>query len=485
MNFFSFLFRKGPPAKTVLPRSRHKITHKDIDPAVLSILYRLKDGGYQAYLVGGCVRDLLLSRKPKDFDVVTNAKPRQIKDLFRRCRLIGRRFRLAHVYVTNDRVIEVATFRALVDPAEETDSDDRFAANNVFGTIEEDAVRRDFTVNSLYFDFRDSSIVDFAGGLQDIKKRILRSINDPEKSLPEDPVRIVRAARFAAMLDLKFSPADHKAAVRHSGLLAKANPSRMLEELRKIIRCGFSAGVFGQLQKLGVLRHWIPELSDPKVFGPTIKRLEILDRRVREGRIPSEPLMLTCLFYDLFLTGLPAGETRYQESFVLLRQNFRQVTLRLQLPKWEWYTICEIAARQAAMKRPPDLKRPSRFYKWFVSGPLFKDSFDFFAMDLELTGGDQKLLAQWTEAEKHLRAPHHPHPQHRGPGTAGQHHAHPQRQQHGHQNQQQHRTPHAHPQGQPHPPQPHPGPQAPVAHEEMPPQSRPEAGAPEDESKKA
>jgi poly(A) polymerase len=198
--FLPFLKKKQI---TIVPQNKHAMSRNLIERSVLDIMGRLRRSGFQVYLVGGCVRDILLGKKPKDFDIVTNARPQQIKRLFRRCFLIGRRFRLAHVYISHDRFVEVATFRAAVDP-EQAAGEGRFAANNVYGTIEEDALRRDFTVNGLYYNSADGSIVDYGGGLDDLKKKTIRSVGDPMVRYREDPVRIIRAARFCAQIG--FSP---------------------------------------------------------------------------------------------------------------------------------------------------------------------------------------------------------------------------------------------------------------------------------------
>ena len=223
----------------VLLQKDHPLDNKQIERGVIDIMYRLKKNGYKAYLVGGCVRDILLGMTPKDFDIVTDAHPRQIKRLFARCFLIGSRFRLAHVYISHDRFIEVATFRAAVDPE---DVDQKGKKNyNTFGTIEEDAFRRDFTINSLYYNYADSTIMDYTGGLADIRKRILRSIGDPAARFREDPVRIIRAARFCARFGFRLSRHDYKDALANAPLVAEANANRLLEELYKILRCGASA----------------------------------------------------------------------------------------------------------------------------------------------------------------------------------------------------------------------------------------------------
>ncbi|MDP5207440.1 polynucleotide adenylyltransferase PcnB, partial [Alishewanella sp. SMS9] len=201
------------PPMRVIGRDQHSISRKDISPNALKVLYRLKDAGFEAYLVGGCIRDLLIGLKPKDFDVVTNARPEEIKQVFRNCRLIGRRFRLAHV-VFGREVIEVATFRGHHSGAEDDENVNKIASlsdhgqilrDNVYGTIEEDAERRDFTVNALYYSIKDFTIYDFAEGMQSIANRNIELIGDPDVRYREDPVRILRAIRFATKLNMQLA----------------------------------------------------------------------------------------------------------------------------------------------------------------------------------------------------------------------------------------------------------------------------------------
>ncbi len=424
---------KRPTQKSpsLLPQNRHCIKIEDIDKGSIDILYRLRSHGFKAHLVGGSVRDLLLKRIPKDFDIVTDARPRQVRSLFHGCRLIGRRFKLAHVPTRGGLLIEVATYRALTDPVETTETfktpktepqihphkqppghpirntpDDRFAENNVFGTIDQDALRRDFTVNALYFDLRDRTIIDFTGGLIDLKKKILRSINDPDKSFKDDPVRIVRAARFAAMLGFELSKNDLKAAMANAHLIKTANPDRMLEELRKILKCGYSSLVFKKLQKYGSLQHWLPEFSDLKIHEKVLARLEALDKHILAGAKPSEELMIASLCHELFLTVTgPIGKNGYMKSFELININFRPLAIRLRVPRWIWHGATEISARQMLYHREPDHgPRWDRFLRSFLKSPMQTDSVRMLAMENEFTGACAKELEFW----KNIKIPERP-----------------------------------------------------------------------------
>ncbi len=215
-------------APTILERAQHPVSRRDIDPNVLKVLYRLIDAGHVAYLVGGGVRDLMMGRRPKDFDVATSAHPHQVKELFRNSRLIGRRFRLVHVFF-GPQNIEVATFRRRGEEIAECD-DPLIRHDNTFGTPEEDAFRRDFTINSLFYDPRTFQVIDYADGVADLRAGLIRTIGDPEVRMREDPVRMIRAVRFAVKLGLAIEPATHAAIERHRDDLLNASVPRVVEE---------------------------------------------------------------------------------------------------------------------------------------------------------------------------------------------------------------------------------------------------------------
>jgi poly(A) polymerase len=254
----------------IVPRSDHSISRRDIDPDALKVLYRLKQHGFVAYLVGGSVRDLLLGRHPKDYDIGTSAHPYEVKRLFRNCWIIGRRFRLAHVRFPPNKVIEVATFRRKAEAAEmplpdasaEPPPDHRVVhRDNTFGTPEEDAFRRDFTINALFYDIATFSIIDYVGGMDDLRHRVLRSIGDPEERFIEDPVRMLRAVVLAERLDFSIDPPILRAIHHHGDEIIKASPARLLEEYYKILRSGASTRIFKRLLHVGLLEHLSPELT--------------------------------------------------------------------------------------------------------------------------------------------------------------------------------------------------------------------------------
>ena len=249
----------------IVPRAEHPISRRDIDADALKVLYRLREANHIAYLVGGSVRDLLLGRRPKDFDIGTSAHPGQVKKLFRNCWIIGRRFRLAHVKF-GTKVIEVATFRRQLAPGEEvvadgvpvpdpttTEGRHLIHHDNTFGTPEEDAFRRDFTINALSYDIATFSIIDYTGGLEDLQTKIVRSIGNPQVRIHEDPVRMLRAVALASRLDFTIDPPLESAIRRHRHEIAKSSPPRLVEEYYKILRAGSSERTFRNLYDVGLL----------------------------------------------------------------------------------------------------------------------------------------------------------------------------------------------------------------------------------------
>jgi len=324
---------------TVIPRSEHPLSRRDVDPDALKVLYRLKDAGFIAYLVGGSVRDLLLGRRPKDFDIGTSAHPYQVKRLFRNCWVIGRRFRLVHVKF-GQKIIEVATFRRHVPAADagddppppetadqgfgSTDAQRESAArdllirrDNTFGTPEEDAFRRDFTINALFYDIATFSIIDYVGGLRDLHERVIRAIGDPDERFLEDPVRMLRAVAFAERLGFTLDPPVEAAILRNRHEIARSAAARLMEEYYKILRTGASGAVFRTAARLGLLEAVSPDLQQHGAAGDAWESLERLDAyRKRFAGVPdafTNPVLLGSLIVPLGFSidgGHPAREER-------------------------------------------------------------------------------------------------------------------------------------------------------------------------------
>jgi poly(A) polymerase len=309
----------------VIPRAEHTISRRDIDPDALKVLYRLRQFEHIAYLVGGSVRDLLLARRPKDFDIGTSAHPYQVKKLFRNCWIIGRRFRLAHVKF-GTKVIEVATFRRQVQPGEEaateaappTVPDPAVYHDNTFGTPEEDAFRRDFTINALFYDIATFSIIDYVNGMDDLRAGIVRSIGEPDVRFREDPVRMLRAVALAARLDFTIDPPILEAIRTHRHEIARSSAARLLEEYYKILRSGYAEKIFRALAAAGLLEPISAELhrgANDELW----QSLGALDAyRARFEGVPdtfTNPVLLGSLLVPLGFTPRtsfrePAGEER-------------------------------------------------------------------------------------------------------------------------------------------------------------------------------
>ncbi|HEX9202348.1 MAG TPA: polynucleotide adenylyltransferase PcnB, partial [Vicinamibacteria bacterium] len=310
----------GNVAPRILSRAEHAVSRKNIDPDALKVLYRLKNHGYVAYLVGGGVRDLLLERQPKDFDIGTSAHPQQVKKLFRNCFIVGRRFRLCHVRF-GKKVIEVSTFRRQAEPEE---GDTLIRRDNTFGSPEEDAFRRDFTVNALFYDIATFSVIDWVGGLEDLKERVIRTIGDPGVRLREDPVRMLRAVALAARLDFRIDRDTAEAIRGLRGEIVRSSPARILDEFYKILRQGRSRETFRKLHDLGLLAYLLPE-ADQAISNGGERLLGSLARldeyRNASGASPEQltnPLLMGSLLVPLGVplrrVAVPPAPRRREEA---------------------------------------------------------------------------------------------------------------------------------------------------------------------------
>jgi poly(A) polymerase len=292
-------------AGTRLVRHDAPLEEDMIDPDAAKVVRRLERSGYQAYLVGGCVRDLLLGAKAKDFDVATNARPDDVRALFRNCRIIGRRFRLAHVLFGGGKVVEVATFRR--SPAEtDTEEDILIRSDNVFGEAHEDALRRDFTMNALFYDLDRKQVLDWCGGMPDVQARTIRTIGEPTVRFREDPVRILRAIKFAARLDLGIDPAVYDAMVNNRGELARAARPRLFEEILRLMRFGAAHRSMWLMWEVGAMAVLMPELSaylddDEATDGGSLrffKKMSAIDRKTVEEGVQDDVVLMTALLYE-------------------------------------------------------------------------------------------------------------------------------------------------------------------------------------------
>jgi poly(A) polymerase len=390
----------------ILKRSEHSISRKNISSAAIKVLYRLKDEGYLAYLAGGGVRDLLLGRNPKDFDIATNATPGQIRRIFRNCRLVGRRFRLAHILFRGE-IIEVATFRAPV-PEDETihsnkvfcaDDDGLVMRDNIFGTPEEDALRRDFTINALFYNIADFSVIDYAGGLQDLDQKMIRMIGHPDKRFTEDPVRMIRAARFAGTLDFEIEKETRNSICRNSEKLALAAPARMYEEVQKLFFCGHALEVFRWLSKLGLHRpmfrafsKWLDEDDARKQW--VIQTVEQMDRWRNAGLRIHPPLLFALLFGEYHEDQARRLEKRGMNPTEAAREavyaHLRSICDQIRIPKVVIYKVADIMANQLRFHQTKG-RRAHRFSQQ----KSFPDAFLYFKISAKIHQRDSELLAFW------------------------------------------------------------------------------------------
>ena len=417
-NFFRTFLRRGNPtsepapapsvSKQALPvvylRSEHSISRAQVSDNALKVLYRLKKEGYQAYLVGGCVRDLLLGREPKDFDVVTDAHPEQIRMIFRNCRLIGRRFRLAHIHFGNE-IIEVATFRALDSEVHDSDrvgENGRIVRDNVYGTIEEDAFRRDFTVNALYYNINDFSVVDYVGGMDDHRAGMLRLIGEPEKRYREDPVRMLRAIRFAVKLGFGIHPDCAAPIPKLAKLLREMPPARLFDEVMKLLLGGYAVQSFEQLRHYGLFSSLFPDTEkslsiEPEGFPLTFlaKSLEKTDQRIGEGKSVAPYFLFSALLWEPVRLQakrlIESGENgiiafQIAASDVIGRQ-MRQTAL----PKSIALPMREVWSLQPRF----DAIQGGRPYR-LVSHPRFRAAYDFLLLRAQTGEADPQLAEWWT-----------------------------------------------------------------------------------------
>ena len=320
----------GLPTEAMVrvPREKHGLRRDSLTPAAAKVCAVLRDAGFQAYVVGGAVRDLLLGIEPKDFDIATDARPEQVKPLFRRAIIIGRRFRLVHVMMGADTV-EVSTFRAADPETAEKDEHGRVLRDNVFGTQEEDARRRDFTVNALYFDPASEEVVDFHGGLADLKKRLLRVLGDPETRYREDPVRMLRGVRLAAKLGLTLDAATREPIRSLAPLMERVPPARLFDEMLKLLLSGHASACLRQLRDVGLHKGLLP-LLDVILEQPLGERFVTLalaqtDQRVLDDRPVSPAFLFAALLWHEVLAAWKLRQSRGERSIPALETAMDEV----------------------------------------------------------------------------------------------------------------------------------------------------------------
>ncbi|WP_019868403.1 polynucleotide adenylyltransferase PcnB [Methylovulum miyakonense] len=386
----------------VYARSEHNISRAQISENALKVLYRLQKEGFEAYLVGGCVRDLLLGREPKDFDVVTNADPEQVRKVFRNCRIIGRRFRLAHVHFGRE-VIEVATFRGAGEAQNDKqvlNNEGRLLRDNVYGTIEEDVWRRDFTVNALYYNIKDFSVVDYVQGMEDHKNAMLRLIGDPDTRFREDPVRMLRAVRFAVKLGFKLHPDCEKAMHGAAELLASIPAARLYDEVLKLFLYGYALQVFEMLRHYGLFQILFPD-TEQSLAGEEngfprlllIKALQNSDNRIADGKSVTAYFLYAAFLWEpvrlLAVQKMNEGQVEYLAYQDAANEIIARQVRCTALPRHISLAIREVWSLQPKFNIRHGSK-PSRL----MLHPRFRAGYDFLLLRAE-TGGADPELAQW------------------------------------------------------------------------------------------
>jgi poly(A) polymerase len=422
----------------VIPRSEHPISRAGISPNALKVLYRLKEAGYQGFLVGGAVRDLLIGLRPKDFDVATDALPEEVRRLFRNCRLIGRRFRLAHVFFGNE-IIEVATFRAAAAPeredAEDSDGDavggteagaelgtaeysppgdsehrafdqtGRILRDNIYGTIEEDVWRRDFAANGLYYNIEDFSIWDFVDGVNDIKARRLKLIGDPETRYREDPVRMLRAVRFAAKLDFSIDAATERPIRELAYLLDGVPPARLFDEILKLFLSGFGVKSYRLLRQYGLFEHLFPLSAAAFALPPYAYAAEMLehglantDARIAADKPVTPTFLFAVLLWSAVLRELNERQAGPAPDLTQLMQACDTVLKaqqsRVSIPRRFAAPMRELLMLQPRFNRRSGVKALS-----LLQHPRFRAAYDFLMLRAQVGVADPELAKWWTDIQ--------------------------------------------------------------------------------------
>ena len=400
---------RGKPAgkqPEKIARPDHSVSRKEISDNALKVLYRLHKSGFQAFLVGGCVRDAMLDLHPKDFDVATNATPDEVRALFRNCRLIGRRFRLAHVRYGRE-VIEVATFRAAANHKNDDvahDDEGRILRDNVYGTIEEDVWRRDFTCNALYYNIADFSIWDYVGGFEDVKRKRLVLIGDPEQRLREDPVRMLRAVRFAGKLGFAIDKSVVNAMQGNAPLISNVPAARLFDEFLKLFQSGFAERTFELLWQHGLFDELFPvtaeELQKDQEFGRFVQAaLRNTDKRVSEGKSVTPMFLLGVFFWKpvQVLAELRRSEEKMSESQSLSLASYELVAQqqrRISIPKRFTVPMREMLALQPRFQ----FTRGKRGMN-LLSHRRFRAAYDFMMLQADVGQADAELAEFWTNVQ--------------------------------------------------------------------------------------
>ncbi|HKW83183.1 MAG TPA: polynucleotide adenylyltransferase PcnB, partial [Burkholderiaceae bacterium] len=421
--------KRGVGKRVEVPKSEHGIDPALVDERAVKVVSTLVEGGYEAYIVGGAVRDLLVGLRPKDFDVATNATPEQVKALFRRAFIIGRRFRIVHVVFGRGRqdrglseVIEVSTFRAMVDvvaadavsgnektsrvdlagKSHAVDAEGRVLRDNVWGPQVDDAARRDFTINAMYYDPLREIVVDYHGGIADVKKKLLRMIGDPATRYREDPVRIIRVVRFAAKLGFEIEAKTRAPIKEMVGLLDNVPASRTFDEMIKLLQTGHALASIEQLKKQGLHRGVFPvldvALDEAHRHDGREKFVQFAladtDRRVGEGKPVAPSFMLACMLWHDVLKGWAKLRAKGESSFPALQQAIDSV-FDARIGDISGRGKLAADMREIWMMQPRFERRVGNSVMTLVEQPRFRAGFDFLRLRAEAGEIDAELASWW------------------------------------------------------------------------------------------
>ena len=375
-------------------RQKVKFDKKLLDQDALKILKKLNNSGYETYLVGGCIRDILLGHKPKDFDIATSATPEQIHKLFKRSRIIGRRFKLVHIMFSARKFIEVATFRA---GKVQTSNDGLVLRDNYYGTLEDDVFRRDFTVNGLYYDIKKSEVIDYVGGLDDLKALKISMIGDPSERFEEDPVRMIRAVRFWAKLNANIESQLIEAIQTNSQLLAKIPPARLYEEVIKLFHNENSIEIFHELDRLGLLRHLFSQTKENSFVDSSL--INTSDR-IRNGNSVTPAFLFAVFLWSAvnkrFNQISKKNKSRIELMLEASEDVIKKQTQQVMMPRWLSSRVKDIWLMQYQLENYNPKKS-----KALIRNPRFRMAYDFLVLRSESIDKDLKAKAEyWTNIQK-------------------------------------------------------------------------------------
>jgi len=375
-------------------RQKVKFDKKLLDQDALKILKKLNNSGHETYLVGGCIRDILLGHKPKDFDIATSATPEQIHKLFKRSRIIGRRFKLVHIMFSARKFIEVATFRA---GKVQTSNDGLVLRDNYYGTLEDDVFRRDFTVNGLYYDINRSEVIDHVGGLEDLKNLKINMIGKPSERFEEDPVRMIRAVRFQVKLNAQIEPELIEAIVKNSQLLANIPPARLYEEVIKLFHNENSIEVFRELAKLGLLKHLFSQTEENPFVNASLFNTS---ERIKNGSSVTPAFLFAVFLWSAVNKRFSQISKKNKSRIELMLQASEDVikkqTQQVMMPRWLSSRVKDIWLMQYQLENYSPKKS-----KVLIRNPRFRMAYDFLVLRSESIDKDLKAKAEyWTNIQK-------------------------------------------------------------------------------------